>query len=363
MTRTTDALEVRFTRFVAGLSYAELVDKLPMTDVQTRAKKVDFFFNNRSIVCEMKSLTADVSAKIDRILEPHRERPEFPGFYGKWPIDAVLERLPDGKDIHKQMYEALTSGIADLVAEANRQIRQTKAAFELPSAHGILLILNDSVAILNPQMIAHRVYKTLIKRTADGQIRYQDVGAILIISEGHRVRLHEQLTAIPILILPHPLVPDEEALNFLSELQKPWAAFEGVPLVEHAESAYDGLEYIDAKDVPSEAERITLGELWKREYRDGPYLSNITDDDLVFYGARLSVEMTIIQKSSTVTRFAILRSTRRWADLNEELNRRHIDVWTVRRLAREEGMHFDESAEFWGQTRLLADDCDVCIDL
>ena len=49
--------------------------------------------------------------------------------------------------------------------------------------------------------------------------------------------------------------------------------------------------------------------------------------------------------------------------MNEELNRRRIDVWTVRGLAAAEGMHFNETGEFWERTKLLADDCDVLVDI
>jgi hypothetical protein len=362
VTAEVEKLENRFKRFVSTITGAEFVDDVEMTAEQRRAKKVDFFFNERSILCEMKSLTTDVSPKVERVLEPHRERPEFPAFYGKWPITVILERLPDGKDIHKQLYDAVTSGIADLVADANRQIRQTKEAFSLPAARGILLILNDSIAILDPRLIAHRVFRTLIKRTSDGEIRYREIGAVWIIGETHRIQVNQQLIGVPGIIMAHPLLNDDEALTFLSELQTPWAQFARLPLIELPETAYDEFQYTDAAET-SKPENVTLSELWRREYRDKPYLSQLTDDELVFYGARLSVEMTTIQKSSTATRHAILRSTRRWAEMNEELNRRRIDVWTVRRLAAAEGMHFNETGEFWEQTKLLADDCDVLIDI
>lgn len=357
----TESLEERFKRFGRAVPHAEFIDDLPLTDQQRRAKKADFFFNDRAIVCEMKSLITDVSPKAERLMEPHRDRPEFPGFYGKWPIEEILKRLPDGEAIKREMYDVVTSGIADLVGEANRQIRKTKEVFETPDARGILLILNDSVNILDPRLVAHRVAQTLMKRDATGAPRYSEIHSVWIIGETHRVRVSTQLDGIPGIIMAHPLIPDDAAMAFLDEIQKPWADFTGLPLVELPEGTYETLQYRDdSQDI--EAQRTTISDLWRREYRTRPYLAELSHDELLLYGARLSVEMVFVMRNAMATRLTNLRAMRRWAELNEETNRRHIDIGRVRQLADKEGMYYEETQEFWERTKLLADACDTIVD-
>jgi hypothetical protein len=73
-------LEQRFKDFIATLSEIENIDELSLTDPQRRAEKADYFGENRSLVIELKSLDTGTNSKVEEILEPHRERNEFPIF-------------------------------------------------------------------------------------------------------------------------------------------------------------------------------------------------------------------------------------------------------------------------------------------
>jgi hypothetical protein len=357
---TEGSLHRLFLDFAASLRTAELIDGLQMTAAQKRAKKADIFFDGRAIICEMKSLRDDVSNKVERILEPHRERTDFPNFYNTWPVDAILEHLPDGDELHREMFNAISSGIADGVAEANRQIRETKRAFGLPEASGILVVLNESVSILDPRVIAHRAFQSLSKKTPEGSARYPDVGGVWVISRAHRVKINSNLEAVPAIILTNPLTGDHKAAAFLARIQKDWAKFIGLPLTELPETAYSTVEY---EPLEAEEETITLSELWRREYRAAPYLASLSDDEVIFYFARLSVEMSIIQGNLLAGRYSHLRCTRRFAESLEELNRRHIDMRIVREHAEREGMQPPTHPDIWEDTAILANDCDILVDV
>lgn len=234
--------------------------------------------------------------------------------------------------------------------------------FGLPDAKGLLVILNDRVDILEPRVIAHRVHQTLAKRAEAGKPRYAELDAVWIVSETHRVKISDTLAGMPAVILTHPLKEADASGDFFSSLQKPWADYCGLPLVELAEDSYDGLEF--ARPPRDGDGTMTLSDLWRAQYRDYPYLRQFHDNELLLYGARVSVEMAMAQRSNHATRFAMLRSTRRWGELIEELNHRRIDVRQVRDLAIHEGMHvFEESRAFWQETSLLADDCDVRLEI
>jgi len=125
-------LESRFTAFLRAVPGAEPIDDLE--ERGSPSKKADFFFDSRQVVCELKSLQVDAEYKIDRILEPHRNRPEFPLFLGRWDLAKVLKFLPDGDEIGESIYTDLTSIVEEKVKDANRQIRETKVQFGVQSS-------------------------------------------------------------------------------------------------------------------------------------------------------------------------------------------------------------------------------------
>jgi hypothetical protein len=354
-------LRDRFMRFAAALPGAELVDDVSMTEPQRRAKKADVFFDHRAVIAEVKSLLTDVSPKIDKVLDPVRERPEFPAFFGKWPMDVILSHLTDGAEINRKLYDVISAGVADLVSDANRQLRITKQSFGLQDAHGILIILNDSVEILDPNTVAHRTVGTLMKRGDGGGARYRDIGAVWIIGETHRLHVNAGLQAIPAIMFGHPITPDQAAIDFLENIQTSWAEFMNVPLIRLEEGSFAKMKLIPADD-DDQTTKNTISNVWKAAYEASPYLRDLSDDQLITYGARFTFELAALQQHPMATKNTNLRSTRRWSDLNSELNHRHLDVRLVRQLADREGMLFRDSPEFLERTKLLADLCDIIVD-
>ena len=76
-------LEERFITFAKGLGEAEFIDDLTLTPEQQAAQKADFFFNNRTIIGELKSLKTSTEDKVEAILKPYEDTPEWPHFYGE----------------------------------------------------------------------------------------------------------------------------------------------------------------------------------------------------------------------------------------------------------------------------------------
>ncbi len=91
------SLDQRFKEFLSTLVGVENIDNLNMTQQQNNANKADYFAENRQLIIELKSLETDTEYKVEKILEPHRSRPEFPDFFRKWEVNKVLKHLPDGK--------------------------------------------------------------------------------------------------------------------------------------------------------------------------------------------------------------------------------------------------------------------------
>ncbi len=281
-------LEPHFFNFARNVPNAEIIDDLDLTPEQRAAKKADVFFNRRAVITEVKLLATDTAPKIEPILKPYRESEEWPIFYGSRPISKILEHLHDGKKLHRQIYHAVTNSLENIVADANRQIRETKTSFELADARGLLIVLNDTIDIVDPNVMAHRVGQALLKRTRTGQPRFPDIGMAWLLCETHMVPVPGMRGGLLSVLISNPSVPTDPRLEaFVDELQQRWAAFNRVPMFR-AEMAAPNLNSVPLRptNAKPEPDRIPRHELWRRQYRANPHLRPLTKEQLLDYGEK-----------------------------------------------------------------------------
>lgn len=285
-------LEGRFKVFLRDLEGAESIDDLELTPEQERANKGDYFFAGRTVIGELKALYEDTSSKVESILAPYRETPEWPVFFGEQDLNKILAHLPDGDKIRARVVGAITRLIEAVVEKANRQIRATKDTFGLPEAGGLLIILNDAVDVLSPDLIVYRVRRALNKRTPDGALRFPHVSAVLVIGAAHYTQMNPVLKGLPILLIPNVVPEAARVEEFVRELNEKWAAFEGKPLIP-----------IESEDIPKlgfrrfseEAKEprwpMKRHEYWSLLYRRRPYLRQLSEDELLEFGAKALEEV------------------------------------------------------------------------
>ena len=96
-------LETRLLAFLRQQPMAEAIDDLPLPTTGEAPKHADFFLAERAVVVEVKSLYEDPSHKVELTVTPHRDRPQFPLFYGEADAAKVIAHLPDGDQIMKQI--------------------------------------------------------------------------------------------------------------------------------------------------------------------------------------------------------------------------------------------------------------------
>lgn len=318
-----------FLNFARSVPGAELIDDLPLTDEQRKAKKADIFFEKRTIVAEVKLLATDTAHKIDPILAPYRDTDHWPVFYGRWPISKVLAHLPGREKLRRQIFDAVTRSIENLVADANRQIRETKATFNVPEASGVLIVLNDTIDILSPEMIAHRVGQTLSKKTPQGVVRYPEVGYSWLLCETHGTPIAPGLTGLLSVELEHPLIEQSVMLQrFLETLQQRWAAFNRVPFFRGEVSGRIGEIPVQPLRARTPADdRVRRQDLWRMQYASNPYLRPMNDTELLAYGGKLTWEVGKgFLVGSDVPHERTMEGLERWTHLIEEINFRGIDL-------------------------------------
>jgi hypothetical protein len=319
-----------FMKFIRTVPGAEIIDDLPLTPEQQKTKKADVFFDQRTIVAEVKLLATDTAPKVDPILAPYRDTEHWPVFYGQWPISKILAHLPDSKKLHRKIYDAVTTSIAKLVGDANRQIRQTKESFGLPNARGVLVVLNDTIDILKPDVIAYKISETLNKRTPTGAVRFPEILHTWVLSETHAAPITPQLNGLLSVVLDHPLVHDDGSVEkFVSSLHPRWAAYNRIPFFrgEVASGQIGDIPIQPLKELKREPQPVRRQDLWRMQYAANPYLRKLSDDELLAYGGKLTSDVGKgFLVGSTVTREQNMVGMERWTHLLEEINFRGIDL-------------------------------------
>ncbi|MDQ3667899.1 MAG: hypothetical protein M3410_15275 [Acidobacteriota bacterium] len=225
-------LEQRFIFFVKNVIEAECIDDLELTLEQQKAQKADYFFDNRKYIMELKSLKTDTLDKVGKVLKPYTRRSNWPIVFGAIDIQQVLKHLPDGEKINAEIVEAVTDSIEGVVESANRQIRTTKESFKLTDSNGILVILNDVVETLTPELLHYRINKCLKKRYASRELRFPHVQVVVVITTTHYTQVEPELKAMPILIIPRQPAETDTVRQFVDSLITRWSKFERRPLIK-----------------------------------------------------------------------------------------------------------------------------------
>jgi hypothetical protein len=164
----TISLNDRFKTFLTQLPFAEAIDGLELPPEFDDSKRADFLIDNRKAIIELKSLESDPEHKIQTELKNHQDRDEYPLFYGELELSNILKHLPDGEEIQKKLLYKISRSIEQSFKKADKQICATKDIFSCPDSIGLLVLLNEDVSILSPEIISYRVSQLFAKTENDG---------------------------------------------------------------------------------------------------------------------------------------------------------------------------------------------------
>lgn len=279
------SLDQRFKDFLETLKEVENIDNLTLNKEQQESKKADYFTKNRQLIIELKSLETDTEHKIEKIIAPHRERPEFPHFFGGVETHKILKHLPDGDQINRQLIEAVTSALEEIYRKANKQVRTTKKTFNLPDSQGLLIILNHKIDVLAPEHIVYKLRRILAKKHPDESFQFPEINCILIFSEAHFSPRENQTMAFPIIRLPVGIIGEfhhDDAVDFIT---RKWTEFNNVPLLEGGaiEKVRDLNLQSVAQNIEANQKLIPRHEAWRRYYRRVRYLKRYNEENLKWF--------------------------------------------------------------------------------
>jgi len=283
------SLNDRFKGFLSQLPFAEVVDDLKLPPEFDESKRADFLIENRKAIIEIKSLESDPEHKIHTELENHQERDEYPLFYGEMELNKVLKHLPDGDDIQRKLFYKISRSIEQSFREADKQICATKEMLSCPDLIGLLVLLNEDISVLSPEVISYRVSQLLVKTDDDGSLHYKNITSVWFILENFSLKTRRRSKLLPSIVIDGPdAVKRPELTNILDILQSNWAAFNGVPYVTGVIGKIADSDFIRLSELEKEHQQFKpRHELWRQWYRNDPYLRSLSDDAVLTHGARL----------------------------------------------------------------------------
>lgn len=280
-------LESRFHSFIASLPHAESIDSLLAGPKFDGEKRADYLVFNRRVIIELKSLEVDTSPKVEKELAHHRNRDDFPLIYGDVDLEKILKHLPDGEQINQKIFNRITRSIEDGARSAVKQLENTARLLGLPDAVRVLVLLNQDIDILAPDVAVARLSPLMCRTDAAGNTT-STIDFIWLIFESHSITEGPAAINIPIILIEGPRAPDIPGfIDMFEKLQAAWATFNEHTLVSTSVESIAELTISSTAShkAPSGDQRLTRQELCEQRYAQNPYLRSLSDAQVLEKGA------------------------------------------------------------------------------
>ena len=269
-------LNDRFSTFMKAVSSIEDIDAIPIPQKYTSPKKADYFGMGRSVIFEQKSINQEQASKIQNELDKRNNEDYYPIFYGNRDVNLVLEHFPNKEEMQRKLFNQITKLIEDYLSNADKQIFSTAKVFGIAKYTGVLIILNESIGVLSPEIVTHKLSRLVTQKRKDGGLRFSRVSYVLFISEAH---LYRQTTPIA-LLLQNDLVPphDNTVEEYMHYLIHAWSEFNG----GEAALFEDSDEFLKStKQKPGKKKSmLTRSEEREQWYKANRYMKGWSDDEV-----------------------------------------------------------------------------------
>jgi hypothetical protein len=326
-----DSLEDRVKQFLATYPGAELIDDLVSPSEHIAKRRADYFLENRRIILELKTLSVDTSPKAEKEIDKHRDREDFPIMYGVVELQQVLKHLPDGPEINRRIFNSMTRSVEDAVRSAEEQIDHTKEIFRLPDSVGMLVMLNEGIDSLAPDVVGYKVAQLIRReRKTSGTPSSIDIDYACLIFESHVVRTPEGVDAHPILLVEGRRAGSDAWFDpFFEKLQEAWARSNAAPAISMSSGRFEDLKFhpegSDGSALPSE---LTRQQLWQRMYDAHPDLRELSDEEVLAHGTHVFGQLAphFLKGGPRATREEMLRLLQAVTCFLREANKRGLDL-------------------------------------
>lgn len=226
-------LRTRFESFVKHLDGFEDIDAL-LRDSKTPENRMraDYLLQGRQIIIEQKALVVNPVDRPQKFANKiMRERGIIA--FGTNSTRRIFSNQHDSSLLQHRLMLSVAEVIDDDVAKADKQTRDTRLIFRIPDAIGIIVLLNESAAMLAPDLVHYALCSVFQKTTEVSSLRYKQNDGVILISEAQTLSVPGFLRAYPISTFTSPQTTNaDKVITFSDMLTSRWAAFNNVPLIK-----------------------------------------------------------------------------------------------------------------------------------
>jgi len=218
-------------KFLEQRLQGERIDSLPLAPEHRSRKKADYVMFDRRAVVEVKSLVSDREQQFKRVMQKWQHCIDnFGLFYGEVPLQRILRKNPYKDQINGELRAAVTSVLYDDFRDANHQIAGTKQSLNLPDALGVVVVVNETIDLLDPTILMYKV-KQLLALERGGTRRFRHIHYAWVPTAAHALvgRNDEKAGLVISLAAPEPERVAE--IGWLqAHFMREWGAFLGLPV-------------------------------------------------------------------------------------------------------------------------------------
>ncbi len=215
--KPTDGLEARMIEFLEGESSTESLDSTAFDQINGSNIKADYLLGARGLVAELKTLNAGPENRIEQRLQERFAQPGAPIVFGRLGISKVIDGLPDRDTVSKMMIDMAGRAVRRHLQKANDQIGAIKTRLNLPSAGGLVILMNEAEPMIDVSAIGYTV-KTAFETVEGG---YPHITNVWTIVESHRIAMPDGRLGFPHLHVFKSLKRQSE-LDYIGRMLGAW---------------------------------------------------------------------------------------------------------------------------------------------
>jgi hypothetical protein len=266
------SIDSRFENFMLSLPSVEGIDFIELNKDLRKEKKADYLGMGRKIVFEQKCINQEQSEKIEKELSKYLNDENYPVFYGERDFNLVIQNLPNKEEIKRKVFTHITKLLESYLRQANKQIESTRKIFSLENSMGVLIILNEKVKILSPEIVVTRLQQRMSEKNGS-ELRFNNIDYIIFVSETHLIR------GVPSVVILEGAGANnypEETSSYINYIVSSWAQYNGGNSLslKDAEQYFAGIEE-KQEPTPNEISRSDARRMWYQKKR---YMKNWSDD-------------------------------------------------------------------------------------
>ncbi len=218
-------VEATFDRFISTVGGKRVTE---LMKAGLRESTADYVFPGEAVVAELKTLTTDFPSQSEyqaKIAAICIEAPER----GTASLAQILdtEQLPSS--LMNEYVQVFRPPLQRVLKKANNQLKSTRLLLGMPQASGIVLLVNDGLYGLPPQIVLHLACNILLRL-------YSGIDAFVYITVNQYVEVPGSDLANLLWVPQYSERAPDSLVAFVDQLGKQWGEFLGLLIGEFESS-------------------------------------------------------------------------------------------------------------------------------